>query len=163
MLIIIGLILVVVLACVVLLFSAKKQLEHDIKYGEFPFSLTYKMGGETITVNHTYVCEFDGIGWDTGRGFYRKWTGYVKETGLENVLITEDSERQIFCQVGDLRYYMGDDNDLSWENESLSPPHLYIVKKTNDYDYFSVDQIKQTYDIEIISWDFSKPIENGSK
>ncbi len=144
-----------------MLFSVKNQYEPKTKYAEFPFSLTYKIDGETVTVSNTYVCEFTSVGWDTGRGFYRNWIGYVKETGLENVLIIEDSERKIFCQVGDPRYYMGDDSQLSWENESLSPPHLYTVKKSNDFDYMSVDEIKQTYDIEIISWEFSKPIESS--
>lgn len=125
--------------------------------------MTYKIGTETINVNNTYVCKFTGISWDTGRGFYRKWSGYVKETGLENVLIIEDSERKIFCQVGDPRYYMGDNNYLSWKTDSLSPPHLYVVKKSNKFDYISVDQIKQIYDIEILSWEFSKPLESTLK
>lgn len=151
---------VIILASAIILFSAKKQLEPKIKYCEFPFSLTYKIGGESTTVNHTYICEFTGIGWNAGRGFYKKWNGYVKETGLENVLILEDSERKVFCQVGDPQYYMGDDKYLSWENKSISPPHLYTVKKSKNYDYMSIDEIKQTYDIEILSWEFSKPINN---
>lgn len=158
---IIIIIFIVLLGSVIMIFLAKKHCEPKIKYGEFPFSLTYKIDRETVTINNTYVCEFAGVGWDTGRGFYRKWDGYVKETGLENVLIAEDSERQIFCQVGDARYYMENSNDLHWSNDSLAPPHLYAVKKSSNFDYMSVDQIKQTYGIEIISWQFSKPIENN--
>lgn len=142
-----------------MLFSTNKNYKPKTKYGEFPFSLTYKIDEEITTVKNIYVCEFDGLGWDTGRGFYRKWNGYVKDTGLENVLIFEDSERKIFCQVGDPYYYMSEyDNHLSWENESLSPPHLYIVNKENNFYYMSVDEIKQTYGIEIISWEFSNPV-----
>lgn len=155
-------VVVIVLAGIVILFSAKKNFEPKIKYAEFPFSLTYKIDDNIITINNTYVCEFKGIGWDTGRGFYRKWTGYVKETGLENVLIVEDPERQIFCQVGDPRYYMEDPDDLPWSIKSLSPPHLYAVKKSNNFDYISVEQIKQIYNIEIVSWNFSQPIETRS-
>lgn len=157
----IALISIIILGGVIILFSAKKKLEPENKYAEFPFSLTYKIDDKNITIDNTYVCEFKGIGWDTGRGFYRKWAGYVKETGLESVLIAEDSERQIFCQVGDARYYMDNSNDLHWSNDSLAPPHLYAVKKSSNFDYMSVDQIKQTYGIEIIAWQFSKPIENN--
>ena len=132
-------------------------------YGEFPFSLTYKVNGETTTIKNTYVCVFEGVGWDTGRGFYRKWNGYVKETGLENVLIVEDSKMKVFCQVGDPQFYMGDDKDLSWENKSLSPPHIYLIKKSNNYAYISVEEIKQTYGIESMSWEFSEPIKNSFK
>ena len=151
---------IAILGGAIMVFSAKKHLEPKTKYGEFPFSLTYKIGGNMITVNNTYVCKFTGIGWNTGRGFYKKWSGYVKETGLENVLLFEDTEIKIFCQIGDPHYYMLDDDYLAWEKKSLSPPHLYIEKKTNDFKYMSVDQIKQTYDIEIISWKFSNPIKN---
>ena len=141
-----------------MLFSAKKNFEPEKKYAEFPFSLTYSINGTIITVDGTYVCKFKGIGWDTGRGFYRKWDGYVKETELENVLIVEDSERKIFCQVGDPRYYMEHSEESSWSNETLSPPHLYAVKKVESFDYMTVEQIKQNYGIEIISWDFSDPL-----
>ena len=154
---------IIMLGGVVILFSFKKHIEPTTKYAEFPFTLTYNVNGETVDINGTYVCEFKEIGWDTGRGFYRKWAGYVKETGLENVLIIEDSERQIFCQVGDPRYYMEKDESESWETESLSPPHLYAVNKSSEYNYISVEQIKQIYNIEFVDWNFSNPIENKSK
>lgn len=154
--------IVVILGGIAMLFSAKKSYEPKTKQGEFPFSLTYKVNGETTTIKNTYVCVFEGVGWDTGRGFYRKWNGYVKETGLENVLIFEDSKIKVFCQVGDPQFYMGDDKNLSWENKSLSPPHIYLIKKSNNYDYMSVEEIKQTYGIEIISWEFSEPIKGNT-
>ena len=147
--------IVVILGGIAMLFSAKKSYEPKTKQGEFPFSLTYKVNGETTTIKNTYVCVFEGVGWDTGRGFYRKWNGYVKETGLENVLIFEDSKIKVFCQVGDPQFYMGDDKNLSWENN--------LIKKSNNYDYMSVEEIKQTYGIEIISWEFSEPIKNSFK
>lgn len=159
----IALIIIVILGGVIILFSAKKKLEPEKKYAEFPFSLTYKIDDKIITIDNTFVCEFKGVGWDTGRGFYRKWDGYVKETGLENVLICEDSQRKIFCRVGEPRYYMGDEQYLYWKDNSLSPPHLYMVKKTANYDFMSVDEIKQTYGIEIMSWEFSEPIKNSFK
>lgn len=156
--ILLGFIMVHVFGIGVYIFAKKKQYEPEIKYAEFPFSLTYSLNDQMITVDGIYVCEFKEISWDTGRGFYREWNGYVKETGLENVLIVEDSERQIFCRVGDPRYYMENSENLSWSDKSLSPPHLYIVKKSNNFDPMSVEQIKQRYNIEIISWDFSDPL-----
>ncbi len=154
---------VVVFGGITMLFLTKKSFEPKIKQGEFPFSLTYKINGETIIADGTYVCAYDGIGWDTGRGFYRKWNGYVKETGLENVLIFEDSKGKIFCRVGNPEYYMGDNKKLSWETNALNPPHLYEEKKVNDYIYRSVEEIRETYGIEIISWEFSEPIQNSFK
>lgn len=136
--------------------------EPKITYAEFPFTLVYSVDGNVITVNNTYVCEYEGIGWAAAGGSYRKWKGYVKETGLENVLICEDSKRKIFCVVGEPLYYMGEKERFErkgWKNKSLSPPHLYSDDKTDDYDLISVEEIKQTYNIEIISWEFSPPIQ----
>ena len=56
---------------------------------------------------------------------------------------------------------MGDDKYLDWASKSLSPPHLYIETKSNNFDFMSVEEIKQTYGIEIISWEFSEPIKNS--
>ena len=151
---------IIIVGGFLLLFTIKKQIDPKIKNAEFPFLLTYKHNEELVTVEGTYVCEYDGVGWDSGRMFYRKWKGYVKETGLENVLICEDSERRVFCQVGEPRYYMGDFQDLGWDDISLSPPHLYIVKKNANYEFLSVDEIKQVYAIEIVSWEFSNPIQS---
>ncbi len=146
------------------MFFEKRQFVPKVKSGEFPFSLTYKVdNGNVVNISGVYICEFDGIGWDTGRGFYRKWKGYVKETGLENVLIFEDSNTRIFCRVGDPEYLMGDYKYLAWENISLSPPHLYLKKNSNNSSYLSSEDIKNKYGIEIITWNFSEPIKNQFK
>ena len=137
----------------------KKHIEPTVKYGEFPFKLTYVLNGNTVTVSNTYVCEYVGVGWDTGRGFFPKWNGYVKETGLENVLICEDEDRMVFCQVGDPLFYMGYPEQLAWENKSLEP-HLYTVEK-NDTKYLPFDKIQSVYNIEIVEWEFFDPIQNG--
>ncbi len=156
----ISVLLVVAVAITVSVVAIRNSYMPEIKQGEFPFALTYKINGEEKTVNDTYVCEFDGIGFDTGRGFYREWKGYVKSSGAENVLIAEDENRKIYCQVGEPNYYMGDHEYLDWETISLSPPHLYAEKKTDSFDYMSADEIKETYNIEIVSWDFKEPISN---
>lgn len=152
--------IIFILGGAIMLFSKYRNLLPEKKYEEFPFSLTYKIDDNVLTINNTYVCEYGGIGWNTSHGFYRKWTGYVKETGLENVLIADDSERQIFCRVGDPQYYMETTDTQLGSIKTLSPPHLYTVKKSNNFDYISVEEIKQKYNIEILSWDFSQPIHH---
>lgn len=135
--------------------------EPAITYGEFPFELVYEINGERTTIRDVYVCEYVGVGWDAGRGSYRKWNGYVKGTGLENVLICEDVDRKVFCQVGHPLYYMGYAEQLSWENKTLEPPHLYTVEKNSTADYLTLDEIKTVYNIDVLAWEFSDPIQNG--
>lgn len=130
----------------------------EIQTGEFPFELTYKLNGELYTVTDTYICNYDGIGFNEGYGKYRKWSGYIKDTGETAVLITEDADRQIFCFVGNAEFYM---NDEMYPEERPLTPRLYDVKKDPDADALSTYRIMVNYDIEIVSWSFSEPVENS--
>ena len=89
-----------------------------IQTGEFPFELTYKLNGELYTVKDVYVCNYEGIGFDEGNGKYRKWSGYIKGSGESAIFVTEDSDRKIFCFVGDAEFYMNDEQ----YPEGPSPP-----------------------------------------
>ncbi len=127
-------------------------------YGEFPFELTYKINGEIITIKDIYVCEYAGVGWSEAGGKYRKWNGYVKGSGETSIFITEDSDRKIFCFVGDAEFYM---NDEQYPEKRPLTPHLYSVKKNADImNSLHQDEIAALYNIEIVSWKFSEPIEN---
>ena len=127
-------------------------------YGEFPFELTYKINEEIITIEDVYVCEYDGVGWDEGNGKHRKWSGWIKGCGETAIFITEDSDRKIFCFVGDAEFYM---NDEQYPEGRPLTPRLYDVKKNvSIMDSLDQDEIVTLYNIEIVSWSFSDPIEN---
>ena len=126
-------------------------------YAEFPFELVYEIDGEIHTVNDAYVCEYDGIGMNEGVGKYRKWKGYIKGTGKTGVYLTEDEDRTIYCNVGDASYYM---NDEQFPLVAPVTPVLYDeAKSQSDMSYLTEDEIVKQYNIQIISWEFSEPIE----
>ena len=130
-----------------------------IQTGEFPFELTYKLNGELYTVKDVYVCNYEGIGVDEGNGKYRKWSGYIKGSGESAIFVTEDSDRKIFCFVGDAEFYM---NDEQYPEERPLTPRLYDVKKNvNIMNSFNHDEIVAIYNVEIVSWKFSEPIDNS--
>ena len=129
----------------------------DTTYWEFPFEIIYKINEETVTINDVYVCEYDGIEWDA-RGKYITWKGYIKSTGENAIFITEDDEREIYCLVGDVSYYM---NENKYQSQSSLKPRLYSVKKNGNPDAMLKSKILDLYDIEIISWTFSDPLENS--
>ncbi len=109
------------------LFILKSPPVPEINYGEFPFTLTYEINGEQITVQDVYICELDYCGYDINIGPHRTWKKYVKSTGLENILITEDEERKIFCELGDDWYYMGDFEWTGYDED-------YVVKTCFRFD-----------------------------
>ena len=143
-------------------FSQTVPEEPKFKYGEFPFELVYEIDGEIITVNDVYVCEYDGISADTGRGKYRKWEGYIKGTGKDAVFICGDNERKVYCFVGDAEFYM---NDERYEEPRPLTPRVYAVNNDSaNYDiafFNSTEELMEYYKIRIISWKLSEPIENS--
>lgn len=124
-------------------------------YCEFPFELTYKLDEEIFTVSGTYVCEYDGIGFNEGVGKHRKWKSYIKETGEKAVFITEDEKWTVYCSVGYARDYMGDTD----KPVNISP-HLYCNSKESTAVSLNQEEISKLYHVEVVSWIFSEPIEN---
>lgn len=139
-----------------LLFFSPIQLPPYKTYGEFPFELTYELSGETITISDIYICEYDGMGWNEGQGWHRKWKGYIQGTGKEALFITEDDKREIYCFVGDAEFYM---NDERYPEQRPLTPRLYCVDKNSNVDRLFKFEISTLYDIEIISWTFSDPLD----
>lgn len=132
--------------------------EPEIKYAEFPFELVYEINGETRIVNDTYVCEYMGIFGNTKK--HRMWMGHIKSTDDSSILLIEDMERKIYCSVGNAAYYMGDDDGYS-KNEPVTP-YLYEERKIwDDTMSLSAQDIAEQYDIALISWELSEPIENN--
>ena len=134
--------------------------EPTITHGEFPFELVYEINGETVTVNDVYICEYDGIGFSSIFGKKeRRWKGYIKGTGEEGVFLTEDKERAIYCFVGDAEFYM---NDEKYPEQRPLTPRLYNVEiiLIGDIPIYSTEELMERYDIKIISWEFSDPVEN---
>ena len=133
----------------------------EITYGEFPFELVYEVDGNLIIVNDVYVCKYDGIGSNTGTLKYRKWKGYIKSSKQQGVLLTEDDDREIYCFVGSAEYYMDDEE---YPEQTPLSPRVYDIRKKKysmDYEIYTSDELLERYNINIISWNFSDPIENS--
>lgn len=134
----------------------------EVKSGEFPVELTYRLGDETYTVNDIYVCEYDGIGMNEGVGKYRKWKGYIKSTGEEGILLTKDETRNIYvyCYVGNAEYYMNDEKTPT--DKDIVPNVCEVVKERFvTYHGMSKEELLSRYNIEIVSWKLSEPIKNS--
>ena len=122
--------------------------EPEITRGEFPFVLTYEIDGEVVVVADVYVCEYLGFAFNMGMGIHRAWEGYLKSNGSDGVYITEDSERKIYCYVGEPEYYMGDETYLP---DGEITPHLYIVKKDpQKIDMMGHEEIMEQYSIRLL-------------
>ena len=135
--------------------------EPAITYGEFPFELVYEIDGKRTTVNDVYVCEYKGIR-SNEAGKFRDWDGYIKSTGNANLTLCEDEVRKVCCTVGNSRYYMGE-----WKQKEPPTPYVFeVIHDSYDFDermklwINSEEELMAQYNIKLISWKFSEPIEN---
>ena len=132
----------------------------EIKTGEFNFSVTYEYLGEVNTVSGVYVCEYDGIGWVLDGGYYRKWSGYIKdETTEENIVLgtAEDGGIVELYLALDPDAFMGD----GYLDDEPFLPYLSVRIIDEGLSFESdVVILEETYGARIISYEYDDPIEN---
>ena len=143
--------------------------EPAVQYAEFPFNLVYELDGENIEVVDVYVCEYDGVAF-TSNGWMRKWKGYVKSTGENDLFITSNEGKKIYFMVGLPAECMGDSsNKREWAETGLwhrtaLEDYAYESEKTEDgYEWqriISAEDLLSKYNVKFISFEHAAPIEN---
>lgn len=144
----------------------------EIKYGEFPISITYELNGETKIIEDTIICEFDGFENMGSAGKYRKWKSRLKSKNERLVLLREEGDMtfEITTSYGQPDYYMG---DLRYESKEE------YEKKMSDIRYFgyyqwkegeemessliTLDEAWEKYRLKILNIQYSQPIQNSFK
>ena len=133
----------------------------EITYGEFPFRVEYEVYGELVVMEDTIVCEFDGFNrpWDGSKT--RKWKASFasgrKTLFKQSAAAIVDGVNQIYFALGAADYYMGEQN----YNLSL---HVYQLRSNRSGGLkISPDELFNTYNIRVISYEFSPPIVNSFK
>ena len=134
-------------------------LKPEIRYGEFPFEIVYKLDGQLYTLNDVLVCEYGGINANEGVGKYNSWKGYLKSTGDEAIVLLRKNNVRIICTISSPDYYMNDPACLFQE----IVPSLVLIQ--DDKSITSAHDLSeeecQAYGIELISWTLSEPIQNN--
>ena len=130
--------------------------EHDFKY-----SVTYKLNGETKTLEGVYKCLYEGFD-QGGDPRDRYYTGEYTVDGQTTLSHTytiaekDGAELYIVTLFNDC-YLMGDTKDMDYE-PFLEEPYLEAVDKEG-YPYDETNMPSE-FTAEIVSWDYPEPIEN---
>lgn len=141
----------------------------EITYGEFPFKLVYKLNGEDHVVEDSVVCKYKRSKFDFETGIHHVWkTTLENDSKRDAVLIVKDGTRSVYCYVGEAEYYMGDED--GYYGATPFTPYVYVTDLIPRFEIeeflmikmeaLSQEEILEKYNIEIISWEFSDPIEN---
>ncbi len=128
----------------------------EITYAEFPFRIEYRIADKNYVIEDTVICEYDGMGWNEGRGKHREWKKYFKKSSQEDLVIFTDGDIKICCSVGSARYYMDDEK---YPTDQEYAPTFYCIYPIGAY--YDREELLKKYDIELIDWQLSKPIKNS--
>ena len=162
MLLIVGAIVVAVLGIFFVMNGGLVQTppRPEIKYGEFPFRLEYEINGQVVVVEDTIICKYKGVGYGISiNKKYLKWESCLasgKEIPWDKqVSLLIDEANQIYLYLREASYYLGaQDDDNEWSPVAWSPLIIGII---------STDELWDKYNIRIISFEPSPPIENTFK
>lgn len=137
--------------------------EPTIKEQDFHYSVTYKLDGETKTIDGVYRVRFSftGEGIDPLERYYDGY--YLSESDasgepLAHVLAKKDDLvlRVVFIFTSDYLMGDGDPGDEYWD--VIPEPYLAVYDQEG-YEYPDPDMVGK-FNAELISWEMPQPIEN---
>ena len=134
----------------------------EIESGEFKFSVTYELNGVEKTISGVYVCEYDGTDWALDGGFSRDWTGYFKDSEIEEPITigtTEDGNEMTLSFGFNPEYFM---DDFVEGVDEIPVPWLSVNHTEGEGIWFEqdADAIEEKYGAKIISYQYDEPIKN---
>ena len=153
----IGLVLTLVACLFANVIMTPAITEHDFKY-----SVTYKLCGETKTLDGVYKCSYKGFyqGRDPRDRYYTGEYIIDGQTTLSHtytIAEKDGAELYIVTLFNDC-YLMGDTKDMDYK-PFLEDPYLEAIDKEG-YPYDETNMPSE-FTAEIISWEYPDPIENA--
>lgn len=127
--------------------------------GKFPFSITYELNGETVTINDVYVARYDRNGGyaDTKSRIY---VGEIGDMGEGNTIYTlkkdENTKIELWTHFYP-DYLMGDPMYTYFDNEAFEPKIYYYDAEGTE---FGDEETLSAQGVKLVSFEYPKPIEN---
>lgn len=146
--------------------------EPEIKYGEFPISITYEVNGDIKVVEDIIVCEFDGVEDYGSGGRRRKWKSYLKSGNKQITLLKIDNTSELSSWYGLPDYYMGDlrfgtKEEYERRRAQNFDSEFITLGKWIDGEFkssaVSAGEALEKYGLKIIDVQYSEPIKNSFK
>ena len=135
-----------------------------VTYGEFPLELEYTVNGETVVLQDTLICEFDGVKWISAQGNNRVWRGRYAG-GNERLQVPTGDGCVVYWDIGPAALYMGDgDAEIGGAGDTKGAarePYAKLCIVTSDGETAPTEQELLTrYNIRLVRFNIAEPIEN---
>ena len=133
------------------------SLKPVVTESEFPFSITYELDGETVTINDVYKVHYD----DDEAYKYRVYDGKIQGKEEDNsyyVLKKEENGRIELWTHFYADYLMGDPEYDYFDEEPFEPRiYYYDVQETESHDQETLAE----HGVKLISFEYPEPIKNS--
>ena len=128
--------------------------------GEFPFSITYELDGETVTVNGVYKARYvkNGGYADTKLRIYEGEIGTMGEGNTVYLLKEDESGRIELCTNFYADHLMGD-TPYNYFDEYAFAPRIYYYD-TDELEY-SDEETLAAHGVKLIDYEYPTPIKNS--
>ena len=164
---------IIIVSCVLTLFSGCDTREPTITEGEFPIYLEYEINGERYIIDDIVVCSYNGFD-TTGLVPSRRYDVSLKNESNKTLMVFEDNteskltkgrineEASIRLHIGNGGYYLGDPEDadrgpkIRYTEEYQTGPKESTITGTD----LSYEQLEELFGIKVIRFEFSSPIDN---
>ena len=137
------------------------SLKPKITEYDFPFSITYEMDGEIVTVEDVYSVRFKGNGGyvDTSSRIYEGNIVGLGKDGGSLYLLREGPEGSLSLQTNfHADYMMGDPHYDYFTAHGFEPVFFYY---DSDYNEYTDAETLAAQGVRLIDWEYPEPIENS--
>lgn len=129
---------------------------------DFDFSITYKLDGETKTINGVYSSRFTGFGANGVDPLCRYYEGTYKVEGESDgdrcfTIAEKDGYKLYIVALLNDYYLMGDKENESYDSYTEGPT---LEAEDKDGNQYGEEELPDVFDAEIVSFKYPKPIEN---
>ena len=132
-------------------------LKPKVTEGEFPFSITYELDGETVTIKDVYKVHYEKLG-----GYKsRVYSGEIGNRGEDNTIYNlkkDDVGRVELWTHFHPDYLMGDSEYDYYDDEAFEPKiYYYDAQETESHD----EETLAEHGVKLISFEYPEPIKNS--
>ena len=151
---------VAILATAVYSVVSSIAFKPTVTQGEFPFSITYELDGETVTINDVYKARYvrnDGYADTKGRVY----VGEIGDLGEENTVYTLKKDQNTRVELWThfyADYLMGDPDGDYFDDEPFEPKIYYYDSEETEY---HDEETLSAQGVKLISFEYPIPIENS--
>jgi hypothetical protein len=129
---------------------------------DFDFSITYKLDGETKTINGVYSNRFTGFGGNGVDPLCRYYEGTYKVEGEDDgdrcfTIAEKDGYKLYIVALLNDCYLMGDKKNESYDSYIEVPT---LEAEDQDGIQYGEADLPDVFDAEIVSFEYPQPIEN---